>query len=64
MEQASQGERMRKKQVGLLAEYVGYLILVGALFTISNLVGVIALGAVLTFYGIKMRVEGSRSDDG
>lgn len=54
---------MRKKQVGLLAEYVGYLILVGALFSISKLVGLIGLGAVLTFYGIKLRVEGSKTED-
>lgn len=54
---------MRKEKVGLLVEYIGYLILVGALFTISNLVGIIGLGAVLAFYGIKLRFEGRRSGD-
>lgn len=52
---------MRKAKVGLLVEYIGYLLLVGALFTISTLVGVIGLGAVLSFYGIKLRYEGGRS---
>lgn len=51
------GDTTRKEHVGLLAENRGHLILVAALVSISNLVGVIPLGAIRFLYGITLRVE-------
>lgn len=47
---------MNRKSVGLLLEYVGYLVLVIVLYQWSVLAGEIAVGVLVAYSGIRLRV--------
>lgn len=47
-------------RVGRLVEYIGYVVLLVALFQLSTLFGLLGLGAVLAFVGIRWQYWGER----
>jgi hypothetical protein len=47
---------MNRKSTGLLLEYVGYLVLVIVLYQWSVLAGELAVGALVAYSGIRLRV--------
>ena len=51
---------MNMDRVGRLVEYIGYVVLLVALFQLSILFGTIGLGAVLAFVGIRWQYWGER----
>jgi hypothetical protein len=50
---------MNRKAIGLLMEYVGYLVLILVLFRFSTLAGELGVGALIAYFGIRMRHGGS-----
>jgi hypothetical protein len=51
---------MNKKSVGQLLEYVGYLVLILVLFRWSALAGELGVGALVAYFGIRLRAGASR----
>ncbi|MDP2480778.1 MAG: hypothetical protein Q8W51_05850 [Candidatus Palauibacterales bacterium] len=47
---------MNRKSVGLLLEYVGYLVLVIVLYQWSVLAGQLAIGVLVAYSGIRLRL--------
>jgi hypothetical protein len=51
---------MNRKSIGQLLEYVGYLVLVLVLFRWSTLAGELGVGALVAYFGIRLRAGASR----
>jgi len=51
---------MNRKSIGQLLEYVGYLVLILVLFRWSTLAGELGVGALVAYFGIRLRAGASR----
>lgn len=50
---------MNRKSVGMLMEYVGYLVLILVLYQWSQLAGELGIGALVAYFGIRLRHSAS-----